>query len=149
MLNDSKIYLITFMENGREFVSHGIGDYTLKTYILSLDSLLHFKPKRDFEGWYIDGPAVTEVNVRFILRTNGQWEESYTSMTAADLARICSDYDDMYAVVVDDRQGIYYCGRADLVDLYRAKGKTALPFPDLERRLFHDLASFGAPAPLT
>ena len=34
---DLKIYLITFMVNGEELVSHGIGDVTLKTYCLSVD----------------------------------------------------------------------------------------------------------------
>lgn len=143
MLYDTKIYLITYMEKGQELVSHGIGDFTLKTYILSQDPVAHYAPKRDFEGWFIDGPLAMEVKVRLIVKKGKEWVQKAQTLTAADLARVVWDLDDQYAVVVDDRQGIYYCGRQDLVAAYRAKGKTALSFLDLERRLFHDLASLG------
>lgn len=148
MLRDSKIYLITYMEKGRELVSHGIGDYTLKTYVLSQDPIGHYKPKRDYEGWYVDGPAKKEVKVRLMVRNGKVWEQQADSMTASDLSRVCWDLDGHYAVVADDQKGVYYCGREDLIESYRAKGKTALPFVELERRLFYDLASFeNAPVP--
>lgn len=145
MLLDSKIYLITYMEGGRELVSHGIGDASLKTYILSQDPPSHFQPKRDFEGLYIEGPAAREVKVRVLVLNGSKWQEQKVVATAMELGRLCWDLEGQYAVLVDDQQGVYYCGRDDLLAAYRGKGKTALPLVELERRLFHDLASFGLP----
>ncbi|WP_224962615.1 hypothetical protein [Geomonas subterranea] len=138
MLQDSKIYLITFMEKGQELVSHGIGDVTLKTYILSQDPVSHYKPKRDFEGWYVDGPAARRLEMRLIVKQGNEWVEHPEGLTAAKLDRALWDLEGQLAVVVDDRQGIYYCGRNDLLNAYLAKGKKAESFTELLRRLFHE-----------
>lgn len=119
-----KIYLITFMENGEELVSHGIGDVTLKIYCLLVDPVNYYKPKRDYEGWYIDGPAARKVTMRL--------------MTQVELGQMLWELEGQLAVVVDDRQGIYYCGRQELIAAYISKGKKAESFLHLERRLFYE-----------
>lgn len=138
MIQDSKIYLITYMEKGRELVSHGIGDATLKTYIISQDPVTHYKPKRDDEGWYVDGPAARRLEMRLIVKSGPDWVERPSGLTAADLDRALWELDGQLAVVADDLNGIYYCGRKDLLAAYRAKGKKAESFTELLRRLFHE-----------
>lgn len=143
MLLDSKIYLITFMENGKELVSHGIGDATLKTYCLSVDPVKDYKPKKDYEGWYIDGPAARKVKMRLMVKKGDEWIEKIANMTQADFGRMLWELEGQLAVVVDDKQGIYYCGRQDLTTAYHAKGKKAESFLDLERRLFYEPGTSG------
>jgi len=138
MLLDSKIYLITFMENGKELVSHGIGDATLKTYCLLVDPVKDYKPKRDREGWYIDGPAARKVTMRLIVKNGQKWVEQIASMTQVELAHTLWELEGQFAVVVDDKQGVYYCGRQELITAYSAKGKKAESFLHLERRLFYE-----------
>ena len=56
---DTKTYLITTTERNRRtgrteaIVSHGIGNNTMKNYILSQDPLHCYAPQRDAEGPYI------------------------------------------------------------------------------------------------
>lgn len=107
MLLDSKIYLITFMENGKELVSQGIGDATLKTYCLSVDPVKDYKPKSDREGWYIDGPVARKVTMRLIVKNGQKWVEKITSMTQVELAHTLWELEGQFAVVVDDKQGVY------------------------------------------
>lgn len=63
-MKDTKIYLITCMAEverngyptGRKelVVSHGVGNNTLKNYVLPTEHPTYFHPKRDAAGEYID-----------------------------------------------------------------------------------------------
>lgn len=54
-MTDSKIYLMTYDENGKRFVSHGVGDETLKNYVLPQEPLSEFRPfYQDDNGYYIE-----------------------------------------------------------------------------------------------
>lgn len=58
-MNDTKIYLITIKEKNEKtgkieiIVSHGVGDNTLKNYILPNETLDSFKPNKDDNGHFI------------------------------------------------------------------------------------------------
>ena len=64
-MEDDKIYLITCETDVRDkqgrktgrvetVVSHGVGNHSLRNYILPCDSLRCFNPKFDGEGAYIN-----------------------------------------------------------------------------------------------
>jgi len=55
---DTKILLMTYMEEDpgyrREMVSHGVGDNSLQTYVLPLNTLASFAPKYVANQPYIE-----------------------------------------------------------------------------------------------
>lgn len=55
---DDKIYLVTYLESDshghqKRIVSHGIGNNTDRTIVLSQDPIDWYSPKRDEIGYYI------------------------------------------------------------------------------------------------
>lgn len=48
-----KIRLITYSENGKQVVSHGVEEKTLKSVCLPPEPLAAFGAKRDAHGFYI------------------------------------------------------------------------------------------------
>ena len=53
-IRSEKVYLITYIEQGKEYVSHGEGHFTGKTHILPNELLSSFNPKTDELGAYIE-----------------------------------------------------------------------------------------------
>jgi len=51
-----KVRLITYVENGRELVSHGVCEETLGVVVLPPQSVASFEPEKDSEGFYISLP---------------------------------------------------------------------------------------------
>ena len=58
MIDDTKIYLMTYIEKGlygdKVMVSHGVGNNTLKNHCLPPEPLSFYNPKHDEAGPYID-----------------------------------------------------------------------------------------------
>ena len=64
-------------------------------------------------------------------------------MTQVELGQMLWELEGQLAVVVDDRQGIYYCGWQELIAAHISKGKKAESFLHLERRLFYEPGMSG------
>jgi len=136
-MQDTKIYLVLCKdEKGHDIVSHGVGNITLRDHILPCEPVASFNPKKDAEGWFVDGPAARKMPLRLMVRDQGKWATSETPVGAKDLRRCLSSLDGTEAVVIDDAKGVYYCGQVGLLSAYLAKGKKAELFCVLDRQLF-------------
>lgn len=136
LLLDTKIYLITFEEDGRLLVSHGVGNLSLKNYILPVMPVSDFKPLQDQEGFYLPTVAGDKIGLmRFMLLSEaGQWEKVELD-GADDIHSWMWRNTDKEAVIIDDPTQTYYCSSLALEKAYRQKGKQAKSFRELEQYL--------------